>query len=110
MPQSVRNPKASATILNRSVASTPVRDKTGVPSLLVSVRSKLEALRAIDGGAQIIDIKEPSKGSLGMANINVINDIASMDQFVSDSLAVPNPLSVALGELSKWSNFSTALS
>jgi uncharacterized protein (UPF0264 family) len=36
--------------------------------LLVSVRSAEEALAALDGGADVIDIKEPSRGSLGRAD------------------------------------------
>ena len=37
------------------------------PSLLVSVRCADEVAAAIEGGAEIIDVKEPSHGSLGMA-------------------------------------------
>ena len=37
------------------------------PSLLVSVRCVDEVAAAIEGGAEIIDVKEPSHGSLGMA-------------------------------------------
>ena len=38
------------------------------PSLLVSVRCADEVVSAVDGGAEIIDIKEPLHGSLGMAS------------------------------------------
>ncbi len=38
------------------------------PSLLVSVRCADEVASAIEGGAEIIDVKEPSHGSLGMAS------------------------------------------
>ena len=37
------------------------------PSLLVSVRCADEVAAAVEGGAEIIDVKEPSYGSLGMA-------------------------------------------
>jgi Uncharacterized protein conserved in archaea len=37
------------------------------PSLLVSVRCVDEVAAAIEGGAKIIDVKEPSHGSLEMA-------------------------------------------
>lgn len=46
------------------------------PRLLVSVRSSAEALAAIEGGADILDVKEPSRGSLGMASVEVISAIA----------------------------------
>ena len=35
--------------------------------LLVSVRSPAEALAALEGGAALIDVKEPARGSLGRA-------------------------------------------
>lgn len=38
------------------------------PALLVSVRDASEAAAALAGGAGIIDVKEPSAGSLGMAS------------------------------------------
>jgi len=73
-----------------------------VPRLLVSVRSADEALSAIHGGADILDVKEPAHGSLGMADIQVISDIAFQMTADGERLAAPPPLSVALGELSEW--------
>ena len=35
------------------------------PGLLVSVRSAAEAATALAGGADLIDVKEPSRGPLG---------------------------------------------
>ena len=35
--------------------------------LLVSVRNVEEALAALEGGASLIDVKEPSRGPLGRA-------------------------------------------
>ena len=35
---------------------------------LVSVRSPEEALAALEGGADLIDVKEPSRGPLGAAD------------------------------------------
>ena len=66
------------------------------PGLLVSVRSAAEALAALDGGADLIDVKEPSRGPLGAADRNVVMDVV---------LAVDGrvPVSVALGE---WANYS----
>ena len=96
--------------------------------LLVSVRSSEEALAAIEGGADILDVKEPTRGSLGMANIEIVAAIARQvaddcgsascsegagdlrsgsvrgrearaQQIVS---AQHIPLSVALGEVIDW--------
>ncbi len=58
--------------MNRLLATDAARR----PRLLVSVRSAEEALAAIAGGADILDVKEPSRGSLGMANSEVIAAIA----------------------------------
>ncbi|MFO1045103.1 MAG: (5-formylfuran-3-yl)methyl phosphate synthase [Planctomycetaceae bacterium] len=66
--------------------------------LLVSVRSVEEAVRAVTGGADILDVKEPDQGSLGMASLESIQAIA--DQFQQDHTQIP--LSVALGELRDW--------
>jgi uncharacterized protein (UPF0264 family) len=66
-----------------------------VARLLVSVRSAAEALEALGGGAAIIDVKEPSRGSLGMAPCSVWAEVRG---------AVPTSatVSVALGEWSDW--------
>lgn len=61
--------------------------------LLVSVRSAEEALTALAGGADLLDIKEPSRGSLGAADSAVWREIAEV---VNEKC----PLSVACGELS----------
>lgn len=70
-------------------------DASRGPRLLVSVRSLGEALAAIEGGADILDVKEPTRGSLGMANIEIVSAIAR--QIAGDC-----PLSVALGEVIDW--------
>jgi uncharacterized protein (UPF0264 family) len=64
--------------------------------LLVSVRSAGEAIAALEGGADLIDVKEPSRGPLGAADRNVVEDVI---------LAVRGrvPVSVALGE---WVDYS----
>lgn len=66
-----------------------------VAKLLVSVRSKVEALAALAGGATIIDVKEPKNGSLGRAPFDVWREVRAV---------VPQtvPVSVALGELHEW--------
>ncbi len=60
--------------------------------LLVSVRNLQEARDAIAGGASIIDVKEPSKGSLGAASPQCWRSIV---QWATNQVAV----SIALGEL-----------
>ncbi len=60
--------------------------------LLVSVRSSEEALAALDGGADLIDIKEPRLGSLGAAE-------PAVAEAVLDAVAGRTPVSMALGEL-----------
>lgn len=62
------------------------------PRLLVSVRSPDEVEPAVDGGADLIDIKEPTQGSLGRS------DEATLSAIV-DSVAGRRPISAALGEL-----------
>ncbi len=60
--------------------------------LLVSVRSVREARRASAGGADLVDIKEPSKGSLGASSLPVI-------QAIVQEFAAQVPVSAACGEL-----------
>jgi uncharacterized protein (UPF0264 family) len=66
-----------------------------LPGLLVSVRSAHEARAAVEGGAAVIDIKDPSRGPLGRASGEVWEAVRA---------AVPAgiPVSVALGELADW--------
>lgn len=63
--------------------------------LLVSVRSEAEARAALAGGAAIIDVKEPSRGSLGMAPCFTWRK-------VRDALPFTVTVSVALGDLMDW--------
>ncbi len=60
--------------------------------LLVSVRSAEEATAALTSGADIIDVKEPVRGSLGRADDRVIREVMEV---VGGRVAV----SAALGEL-----------
>jgi (5-formylfuran-3-yl)methyl phosphate synthase len=66
-----------------------------VTKLLVSVRDVHEARTALDAGVDLIDIKEPRRGSLGKADDAVISEIA---QLVNGRRAV----SAALGELADY--------
>jgi (5-formylfuran-3-yl)methyl phosphate synthase len=63
--------------------------------LLVSVRSAAEARAAVEGGASVVDVKEPDRGPLGRASVATWREVRA---------AVPEsiPVSVALGELSDW--------
>ncbi len=62
--------------------------------LLVSVRTLDEARAAVDGGADIIDVKEPENGSLGRPADAIV---AAVGASVTD-----RPVSIALGELTDW--------
>ncbi len=61
-------------------------------NLLVSVRSEAEAEAALAGGAALIDVKEPDRGSLGRAEEGVIAAVVR-------TVAGRRPVSAALGEL-----------
>lgn len=67
--------------------------------LLVSVRNVAEAMIALDGGAAIIDVKEPSRGPLGRADDETIAEIV---RAVKDR----RPVSAAMGE---WAAQPTAI-
>jgi hypothetical protein len=73
------------------------RERTG---LLVSVRDAAEAELARAGGASVIDVKEPRRGSLGAADADAIAAVV-------DALADRVPVSVAAGELLDWHNTAT---
>jgi len=63
-----------------------------MPALLVSVRDSAEVGPALEGGAALIDVKEPAAGSLGRAADEVRETIL-------DTVAGRVPVSAALGEL-----------
>jgi len=67
------------------------KNPPATPQLLVSVRSAEEALAALEGGAAVIDVKEPSRGSLGRADVRVIREVAA-------AVGRCRPVSAALGE------------
>ncbi|MHC4880726.1 MAG: (5-formylfuran-3-yl)methyl phosphate synthase [Planctomycetota bacterium] len=64
-----------------------------LPRLLVSVRSRDEARAAVSGGCDVLDVKEPANGPLGMASLGVIADVI---HFASD---VGVECSAACGEV-----------
>lgn len=59
--------------------------------LLVSVRSAEEAREALEGGADIIDAKEPSRGAMGSVAHTVLREIR-------DVVDRERPMSAALGD------------
>ena len=65
------------------------------PRLLVSVRNAAEALAALCGGADWIDLKEPSRGALGAVNAMAARDVVGC-------VAGQAPISAAGGELIDW--------
>lgn len=70
--------------------------------LLVSVRSEDEAAAALRGGADIVDAKEPARGSLGPVSAGALAAIAAR---VPDTV----PLSVALGDFSSAADVAAAI-
>lgn len=67
-----------------------------MPRLLVSVRNSHEARSAIAGGCDILDVKEPNHGSLGLA------PLAEIESIIDVATAAAVPCSVALGEAASW--------
>jgi (5-formylfuran-3-yl)methyl phosphate synthase len=60
--------------------------------LLVSVVSAEEARRALAGGADIVDVKDPSEGALGAPSPRVLSEVVR-------EVGRAAPVSVALGDL-----------
>lgn len=59
--------------------------------LLVSVASAAEARLALEGDADIVDVKDPTRGSLGAADASVLREIV-------DAVGGARPISAALGD------------
>jgi (5-formylfuran-3-yl)methyl phosphate synthase len=71
------------------------------PQLLVSVRNASEAHQAVLGGADVLDFKNPARGSLGPVDAETI---ASACGRLRELTAAPLPtVSAALGELAEIS-------
>ncbi len=62
--------------------------------LLVSVRGAAEAVAALRGGADVIDVKEPRRGALGRADADAIAAVVAV-------VGGRRPVSAALGELAE---------
>lgn len=57
--------------------------------LLVSIRSASEALAALDGGADIVDAKDPEAGALGAVSLRMFGDInAAVDRRTTVTAAI----------------------
>jgi len=59
--------------------------------LLVSVRSGADVTAAVEGGADIVDAKEPGRGALGPVGVDALREITR-------ALPGGQPLSLALGD------------
>ena len=69
-------------------------DSNAAPYLLVSVRDASEAVSALNGGADVVDIKDPEQGPLGRASSERMREIAT----ACSSQLKHTTLSAALGE------------
>lgn len=80
----------------RTTRSTPdtLPDGSARPGLLVSVRDLAEAIAALEGGAQIIDVKEPSRGPLGAPDKETV-------EVIVQAVAGRAPVTAACGELTE---------
>jgi uncharacterized protein (UPF0264 family) len=68
------------------------KKKTARTKLIVSVTSAAEALTAVENGADLIDVKDPSRGSLGAATPDVWREVIGV-------VGKKVPVSAALGEM-----------
>jgi uncharacterized protein (UPF0264 family) len=66
--------------------------------LLVSVRNLTEAIEAVAGGCDLLDVKEPLHGPLGRADGAVLREIVEAMCRRTEPVAV----SAALGEVQEW--------
>lgn len=71
------------------------------PQLLISVRNAAEAADALTAGADLIDVKEPNHGALGMADPETIYSVLAV---VKERV----PTSIALGELREANRMADA--
>ena len=86
-----------------------VDQNSRTPQLLVSVRNASEAMAALAGGADIIDVKEPSRGSLGMADVATMSEVLATVEAANRGRVNSVPVSVALGETIDWVDRATVL-
>ena len=73
-----------------------------IPRLLVSVRNVQEAQTVLQVGCAVVDVKEPDRGPLGMASLEVCRDVAdAVARWNSESLN-RCAVSLALGDAPDW--------
>lgn len=80
-----------------------IRSRRLPNGVLVSVRSTVEAAEAVAGGAAIVDVKEPSRGPLGRADVEVA---VSIGRIVGGRAS----LTLACGELADAAAISASTS
>lgn len=68
------------------------------PRLLISVQNPDEARTALTSGADLIDVKDPERGALGMATLTAIQAVRDVVAQVNPAI----PLSAACGEVIDW--------
>jgi len=73
------------------LATKPAKTATPKTKLLISVKNADEAGMALEAGVDLIDVKDPSRGSLGMAHHETV---AAVLEVVNGRV----PVSAALGE------------
>lgn len=71
--------------------------------LLVSIRNRNEITPALQGGCEILDLKDPFSGALGMVDAPTLLSIS--EAFLNQPVDIP--LSMALGELIEWQGKGT---
>lgn len=74
-----------------------------VTALLVSVRGADEVVAALEGGAEVLDLKAPERGSLGLPDNNTMEAVLREQARWTAATGNPTvPLSLALGEAWEW--------
>ncbi len=72
-------------------------------SLLVSVRHAGEVAAALAGGTDVLDVKAPERGPLGMPDDETLIGVMQIHRSLCGAFGATSiPLSVALGEAAEW--------
>lgn len=71
-----------------------------IPKLLVSVKEISEVLDVVEGGTDIVDVKDPSRGSLGLPDIEVVKEVVNIVKPFKGK-----EVSMALGDVRKYDNY-----
>jgi hypothetical protein len=92
-------------LIKRSSKKTLNVSPFPAPRLLVSVRNSVEAEAALAGGCDVLDVKEPGRGAMGMADESTIAAVVARVLATNSSV----PVSVALGETREWESQNRVL-